>query len=92
MTKQRQKRHVPTVGPYGFREDAPTLKAYLASGEYYRVYCKYCRRWHTHSPFEGHRLAHCDDPDSPYAPTGYNLVYAGEFTLAVWRRFSDVQS
>ncbi len=42
----------------------------------YRVWCKHCEIWHFHGPMEGHRIAHCTDPASPYWKTGYNLARA----------------
>jgi len=62
--------------------DAPTLAAYEVYDQYVRwvVYCKHCRLWHSHSPAEGHREAHCHDPESPYRKRGYNVSLRGPWT------------
>ena len=39
-----------------------------------KVWCKYCNRNHLHGRGYGHRVAHCDDPASPYRATGYILI------------------
>lgn len=35
--------------------------------------CKYCKEVHNHSKYEGHRVAHCTNKNSPYNDTGYIL-------------------
>lgn len=35
------------------------------------VWCPFCQRWHHHGTGEGHRVAHCMDPESPFLETGY---------------------
>ncbi len=57
--------------------DAPVLSAHevLVDGRVlWRVWCKHCDAYHYHGPAEGHRIAHCREPDSPYLDTGYNLA------------------
>lgn len=57
--------------------DAPTLPAEAITDDdghiLWRVWCKHCNNWHFHGPGDGHRLAHCTDPASPYLKQGYNL-------------------
>ena len=58
--------------------DAPVLPAYEASvsgSVYCLVWCDHCGTYHRHGPAEGHREAHCNDPESPYWRHGYNLAY-----------------
>jgi hypothetical protein len=38
--------------------------------------CPHCRRRHTHGAGPGHRVAHCNDPSSPYEASGYVLALA----------------
>lgn len=44
-----------------------------------RFYCDHCQRHHFHSAGDrpgdgdGHRVAHCHDPASPYSQSGYTL-------------------
>ncbi len=62
--------------------DAPTLPAYevkIIGGVRWVIWCKHCRKWHRHGAAEGHREAHCNDSQSPYWKTGYNLAYAGKW-------------
>ena len=42
-------------------------------GTRWRFWCGYCRRYHYHSPEPGHRVAHCDNRESPYVVGGYIL-------------------
>lgn len=66
---------------------APTLDAYVtADGISTRIWCSWCARWHSHGhcgadqPLgagDGHRVAHCHDPWSPYNSTGYRLREVG---------------
>lgn len=62
------------------------------------VWCAPCRRWHTHggvSPEpgagDGHRVAHCLAPTSPYVATGYVIEEAGGITAQEMRRSARVQ-
>jgi hypothetical protein len=60
--------------------EAPVLPAYEAvvrGATRGVVWCKYCEKWHSHGAAEGHREAHCQDSNSPYWRTGYNLAFAG---------------
>jgi hypothetical protein len=59
------------------KEDIPTLPAY-DDGYNYKVWCEHCRRWHLHGRIDGHRVAHCHRPSSPYDRTGYIIQKAGE--------------
>lgn len=62
------------VGPYApDYPDAPVLDAQVVDHDRWRVWCAFCERWHTHSASPGHRVAHCHNPASPYADTGYVL-------------------
>jgi hypothetical protein len=54
--------------------DAPTLRATPDGDGGWRVWCPHCRRDHIHGAGEGHRAAHCADPESPYRLTGYRLA------------------
>ena len=43
-----------------------------------RFWCEHCQGWHSHGAGgddggEGHRVAHCHNPKSPYRDTGYIL-------------------
>lgn len=42
--------------------------------------CKFCKRIHYHGKMEGHRNAHCHNPKSPYAYTGYYIKLKKEAT------------
>lgn len=37
------------------------------------AWCPFCARWHHHGQGEGHKVAHCTEPDSPLKSTGYVL-------------------
>jgi hypothetical protein len=57
--------------------EAPQLPAYPGSSPAtWRIWCEWCKRWHTHTAGEGHRAAHCVCRRSPYRATGYMLVAA----------------
>ena len=61
------------------------------TGTQYVFWCRYCRRWHFHGRENGHRVAHCHRPESPYRFDGYILHCIGTATPAVlhavaWRR------
>lgn len=53
--------------------ETPTLPAYATLGGSWRVWCRYCSRWHQHGAQPGHRAAHCRVEHSPYRRTGYIL-------------------
>jgi hypothetical protein len=38
-----------------------------------RFYCVFCKKFHLHGKGEGHRIAHCHKPESPFEKTGYIL-------------------
>lgn len=38
----------------------------------WQFWCKYCKRYHIHSPAPGYRVAHCN-LGSPYREEGYIL-------------------
>ena len=50
----------------------PVLPAYPTEHGW-RVWCRYCHRWHQHGAQPGHRVAHCHVTTSPYRSTGYIL-------------------
>lgn len=62
---------------------APTLEGHVtADGVHVRVWCQHCVAWHAHghggakAPLgagDGHRVAHCHNPASPYKGTGYTI-------------------
>lgn len=66
----------------------PELPAY-DTGRSLVVWCAHCHRWHSHgrgnsgNDGDGHRVAHCIKPNSPYDRTGYVLLYAGPAPSAV---------
>lgn len=60
----------------------PVLPAYYRANEYH-IWCEYCFHWHDHEPREGHYLARCYDPASPYELAGYKLKYAGMLTNTI---------
>lgn len=70
-------------------ETIPVVPAYLRNGSYC-VWCEYCFVWHMHGPADGHRVAHCRDPRSPYKQHGYILDFQGEMTAAIERDHGQV--
>ena len=56
----------------------PILKAEPRHEVYLKVWCHYCKKYHLHGHGEGHRTAHCPDPDSPFYRTGYILKLEGD--------------
>ena len=54
----------------------PTLDAYSTKTDY-KVWCRYCQKWHIHGQGDGHRMAHCYLRTSPYMETGYFIKLAG---------------
>ena len=54
----------------------PILNAYDHSPGIWKVWCRYCDRWHSHGAAPGYRAAHCHNSDH-YA--SYSLRYAGEW-------------
>jgi hypothetical protein len=79
-----------------FMTNPPTLKGYVTvDGDSVVVWCKYCRRLHSHGhgglrePLgagDGHRYAHCHDRNSGYDETGYYIIEVGWFTSEEQRR------
>ena len=62
------------------------------------VWCAPCGRWHSHggvSPEpgagDGHRVAHCLVPTSPYVAIGYVIEEAGVITAQEMRRSARAQ-
>ncbi len=54
-------------------EGIPILLA-IADGEgRLSAWCPYCAKMHHHGQGDGHRVAHCNDPGSPFQKTGYIL-------------------
>lgn len=41
------------------------------------IWCPHCKKPHWHGMPPGNRVAHCDQPESPYKVTGYVLAFAG---------------
>lgn len=64
------------------RPEYPTLPAF-DTGYQFVVWCDHCRRWHFHSRGNGHRVAHCYVPNSPYDNPGYSLHCVGAAPPAV---------
>lgn len=65
---------------------APELPAY-DTGRNLIVWCDHCHVWHAHgrgyhggSEGDGHRVAHCHKPNSPYSRSGYIIRYVGPAT------------
>ena len=69
-------------------EDAPVLAAFRYTNDHRQswlvVWCQHCDRWHAHGTVgprsgqgDGHRVAHCVPPESPYHRTGYKLWEMG---------------
>jgi hypothetical protein len=61
------------------RNDLPLMHCYaekVRGGTVWKFVCPHCRRQHTHSAEPGHRVAHCEEPGSPYTERGYVLVPA----------------
>lgn len=73
--------------------DAPYLDAFIDECGKACIWCRYCKEWHHHGPYNGHRIAHCSHPhfdmetgewfESPYTATGYNLRIHGELTREI---------
>ena len=52
----------------------PVVDAVLGEcGGCLSFYCPYCRHRHFHGLPEGHRVAHCSNPNSPFRERGYFL-------------------
>ena len=57
----------------------------------FRVWCAHCRDWHTHGAGGGHRILHCQVPDSPYRVCGYYIQEVGSFTAQVQRLVKGIR-
>ncbi len=55
------------------KEGYPFLLA-IKDNKQAKIWCKYCKRWHYHSPEAGHRVAHCGDGPKTYGDKGYFIV------------------
>jgi hypothetical protein len=66
-------------------DNRPVLLAY-DTGTHAIIWCTHCRCWHAHgrgrggSDSDGHRVAHCHRPNSPYDRSGYVLRFIGPAT------------
>ena len=82
------------IGAAGGGPLSPTVEAWslpcvpklvgLGLGRVWVVSCPFCRRFHTHAPEEGCRVAHCR---VAAAPQTYTLTYAGDLPRGLWDRF-----
>jgi len=59
------------------KDGIPIVKAFKI-GKSVKFWCPFCNRWHIHGgepdrQWEGHRVAHCINEQSPYKETGYIL-------------------
>lgn len=62
------------INVIGDRPEIPVLLAEPVPDKprLWRVWCPYCRCYHTHGALIGHRVAHC--VSSPFTETGYYIV------------------
>ena len=59
----------------------PRLPASRDDRGFVIVWCKYCRKYHSHgyaTVHGDHKIAHCHVMSSPYRTTGYYIVLEGE--------------
>lgn len=70
--------------------ESPTLEAFDDGKGNYYVFCQYCGYFHHHGNLDGHRVAHCTSPASPYHKTGYNLKYAGRKVSKTIRKIDRI--
>lgn len=56
----------------------PVLEATPVQGcpDQWAIWCTYCETHHFHGAAEGHRVAHCTEPSSPYRDGGYFITLA----------------
>jgi hypothetical protein len=57
------------------------------------VWCRECFKWHTHSQSDGHRVAHCNSPESAYRRHGYILRIVGDLPpgqLSAWPKLDEL--
>lgn len=52
-------------------KNIPTLLGEKIRRNQIKVWCEHCCKYHVHGFPEGHRVAHCINPESPYNKTGY---------------------
>jgi len=52
-------------------------------------WCPFCRKYHRHGRGDGHRAAHCTNPDSPYNETGYIIRMMSKKELRDIRKAID---
>lgn len=63
-----------------YSNGCPVIAATLTpSGRQLTFYCEYCNHDHFHGSMDGHRVAHCDNPVSPFHQTGYILARLAVF-------------
>jgi hypothetical protein len=51
------------------------------------VWCVHCGKWHRHAWGDGHKAAHCLDPQ--HYPAGYVLQMVGSITTQKMERFAE---
>jgi hypothetical protein len=68
-SKRDPSRSTPIIGYAG---DVPVIAATVL-GHQQSFYCEHCGAQHVHGRGNGHRVAHCSNPDSPFKRTGYVL-------------------
>lgn len=70
-------KETPEIDP----KDYPVVQAFVSKcKKQSHVWCPFCQDWHGHGPNDGHRTAHCINPQSPFKETGYRLRVVGEMT------------
>lgn len=57
----------------GYKNKAPIFPSFRISWAVVAFYCPFCNKIHRHGLVNGHREAHCDNPESPLIKTGYYL-------------------
>lgn len=65
--------------------EAPILSAYRNEDQLLTL-CPHCHRQHAHSTGDGHRIAHCEDKDSPFHNSGYVLQQVSLRAYAKYRQ------
>jgi hypothetical protein len=61
----------------GYDNNIPIIACWQISYLQIAFYCPYCKSVHRHGIGNGHRAAHCNNPESPFIKTGYNLCCQG---------------
>ena len=54
-----------------------------------KVWCIHCKIYHQHNATNGHRVAHCTVPDSPYKTTGYIIKLTDQYDEMAERLFLE---